>query len=202
MNISKNKRGIMEKKICNSCGEEKNLSEFHKGKTKDGYQYKCKVCKKKYSKDNVNRENDRKRNWSKNNLEKVADSKKKYYTKNKEKELSRNNHYTNTRKKIDPIYKLSCVSRTRLIEFLKVKKITKRNKTFNYIGCSPTFLKKYLEEQFVDGMSWNNHGKWHIDHIIPLSSAETEEDIYRLSHYTNLQPLWAKDNLKKNGKIL
>jgi hypothetical protein len=51
-------------------------------------------------------------------------------------------------------------------------------------------------------MSWDNHGKWHIDHIIPLASAETEEDIYRLSHYTNLQPLWAEDNWRKNSKIL
>jgi hypothetical protein len=192
----------MEKKVCNSCGEEKNLLDFHKGKTKDGYQYKCKVCKKKYSEINVEKENNRKRTWAKNNQKKVKESKKKYYSNNKEKELFRNNEYTNIRKKTDIIYKLACISRTRLINFLEVKKITKKNNTFNYIGCTPLFLKKYLEDQFIDGMSWDNHGKWHIDHIIPLASAETEEDIYRLSHYTNLQPLWAEDNWRKNSKIL
>ena len=51
-------------------------------------------------------------------------------------------------------------------------------------------------------MKWDNHGKWHIDHIIPLSSAETEEEVYNLCHYTNLQPLWGEDNLKKGKKII
>ena len=53
-------------------------------------------------------------------------------------------------------------------------------------------------------MSWENYGKdgWHIDHKIPLSSAKTDREIYELCHYTNLQPLWAKDNLKKSNKII
>jgi hypothetical protein len=58
-----------------------------------------------------------------------------------------------------------------------------------------------LEKQFVVGMSWDNRNKWHIDHIIPLSSAKTEEEIYKLAHYTNLQPLWAEDNLSKGDTI-
>jgi hypothetical protein len=51
-------------------------------------------------------------------------------------------------------------------------------------------------------MSWDNHGEWHIDHIIPLSSAKNESDLYKLFHYTNLQPLWAFDNLSKGNKII
>ena len=72
------------------------------------------------------------------------------------------------------------------------------------MGCSPQFLKEYLENQFTEGMSWDNHSQygWHIDHIIPLSSANTEEEIYNLCHYTNLQPLWAEENLRKSDKIL
>ena len=82
-------------------------------------------------------------------------------------------------------------------------KITKTNKTFDIIGCAPQFLKEYLEKQFSEGMSWDNYGfyGWHIDHKIPLSSADNEEDIYKLCNYTNLQPLWATDNLKKSNKI-
>ena len=72
------------------------------------------------------------------------------------------------------------------------------------IGCSPQFLKEHLEKQFKDGMNWENYGLygWHIDHIIPLSSAQNEDDIYKLCHYTNLQPLWAKDNLSKGNRII
>ena len=51
-------------------------------------------------------------------------------------------------------------------------------------------------------MTWDNYGQWHIDHIIPLSSAKTEMEIYELCKYTNLQPLWAVDNLRKNNKLI
>ena len=189
------------KKICNTCYIEKSVSEFHKGKTKDGYQYKCKECKKIFAILNREKENLRKKIWAKNNPIKVKETKKKYYINNKDKELFRNNLYTQNRKKIDSIYKLSCISRSRLCEFLKIIKITKNNKTFEYVGCTPQFLKKYLENKFTYGMSWDNHGEWHIDHIVPLSSAKNENDVYKLFHYTNLQPLWAEDNLRKTNKI-
>ena len=87
-------------------------------------------------------------------------------------------------------------------EFLKVKNIRKKNKTFEIVGCTPEFLKEHLEKQFVDGMTWENRGEWHIDHKIPLSSAKTEEELYKLCHYANLQPLWAEENLKKGNKII
>jgi hypothetical protein len=85
---------------------------------------------------------------------------------------------------------------------LKKLNISKTNKTFEIVGCTPEFLKEHLEKQFVDGMTWENRGEWHIDHKIPLSSAKTEEELYKLCHYTNLQPLWAEENLKKGNKII
>ena len=60
---------------------------------------------------------------------------------------------------------------------------------------------QHLESKFTEEMSFDNYGKWHIDHIIPISSAKTEEDIIRLNHYTNFQPLWAVDNLRKSNKV-
>lgn len=76
-------------------------------------------------------------------------------------------------------------------------------KTFDIVGCSPEFLKEYLEKQFTEGMSWELMGHHiHIDHITPLSSASTEEELYKLCHYTNLQPLWAQENLSKGNKII
>ena len=70
------------------------------------------------------------------------------------------------------------------------------------LGCSYEEVREHLSKQFTEGMSWDNYGEWHIDHIIPLASATTEEEVLKLYHYTNLQPLWAKDNLSKGCKIL
>ena len=73
----------------------------------------------------------------------------------------------------------------------------------NIIGCDWNTFQQHMESQFTEGMSWDNHGYngWHIDHIIPISSAKTEEEVYKLNHYTNLQPLWAEENMKKSDKI-
>jgi hypothetical protein len=102
----------------------------------------------------------------------------------------------------DIIFRLSTNLRNRLNNFLKTKGYNKNSKTFEIIGCSPQQLLEHLENQFVPGMSWSNRNEWHIDHIIPLSSAKDESEIYKLSHYTNLQPLWKVDNLKKGCKLI
>jgi isochorismate synthase EntC len=137
---------------------------------------------------NNNREKIREdlRLWKKNNLDKVVDSRKQQGKRNE----------------IDVIFNLKNRMRCRLYHFLVRNNITKKSKTFEIVGCTPEFLKEHLEKQFKEGMSWDNRSEWQIDHIIPLSSAKTEEEIYQLSHYTNLQPLWAEDNLKKGNKIL
>jgi len=102
----------------------------------------------------------------------------------------------------NPIYKMSMNLRNRLNEFLNIKRLTNTNKTFDMVGCTPTELKAYLEKKFSPGMTWWNHSPkgWHIDHIIPLSRAKNYEDIVKLMHYKNLQPMWAEDNLKKGDK--
>lgn len=209
----------METKICSKCGDEQDLCFFQKDKSKkDGYRPDCKSCCKEYSDLNYYRFKERnsnyKKNVRKNNPEKFAERekiyrlnnpdkvklrRKTYYENNKEKQFK----YVRERKKIDPIFKLSNNIRRRINIFLSLNDITKKNKTFDIVGCSPEFLKEYLEKQFTEGMSWELMGQHiHIDHIIPLSSATTEEEVYKLCHYTNLQPLWAKDNLSKGKKIL
>jgi hypothetical protein len=192
----------MTSKICSICKNEKDLNEFHKGKTKDGYQYRCKICKKEYAVLHKELENNRKKNWKLNNIEKVKESKKKYYEKNKKKEIVRNTNRSNERKKTDIIFKLSCNIRTRIYNSLKNKKFEKNNKTFEIIGCDGLFLKTHLESLFTSNMCWENYGEWHVDHIIPLSSSKNLNEFYKLCHYTNLQPLWAHDNLKKGSKIV
>ena len=152
---------------------------------------------KKWNEDNKEKRIKYEREYRKNNSDKI----KKYQKNYREKNLNKINLYLKNKRKTDPIFKLSSNVRNRIREFLSLKRLTKKNKVFDIVGLTPLELKKYLETQFVVGMSWNNYGEWHIDHIIPLSSSKTEEEIYKLCHYTNLQPLWAKDNLVKSNKL-
>ena len=111
--------------------------------------------------------------------------------------------YVRKRRENDPMFKLKLLIRNRIKNILRAKKITTKHKSLDLIGCTPKFLKSHIEKQFREGMTWDNHKKngWHIDHIIPLDMAENEEDIIKLCHYTNLQPLWASDNHKKSNKL-
>ncbi len=140
--------------------------------------------------------------YNKENADKVRENKRRYEHKNKELLREKRKEVITYRMKIDPVFYLKKIMRKRLYDFLKTNNIPKNKKTFDVIGCSPKFLKEYIEKQFKDGMIWENKGKWHVDHIIPLSSANTEEELYNLCHYSNLQPLWAEENIKKGNKIL
>jgi hypothetical protein len=140
----------------------------------------------------------------------VLSRNKEYKIKNREKikeyrikNRGKRKEYEKNRRLNDPIFKLTENVRTRLRQYLKSLSIVKSKRTFDIVGCSPLELKEHISKQFSDDMSWDRIGKEiHIDHIIPLSSAKSEDEIYKLCHYTNLQPLWAEDNLKKSNKIL
>jgi hypothetical protein len=153
---------------------------------------------------NLEKEKNRSKKYYNNNKTKYLINQQLYRDNNREKVNKNKNNYQTNRRKNDCLYKLTENMRGRVKDYLKIKNITKNNKTFEIIGCSPEYLKEYLEQKFTEGMSWDNYGLfgWHIDHITPLSSINTEEDLYKLCHYTNLQPLWAKDNMTKGNKIL
>lgn len=110
---------------------------------------------------------------------------------------------TKKRLKTDTLFKfrisLSCITS----QAFKNRGYKKTSKTHELLGDDFKTVFNHIEKQFVKGMNWDNHTKkgWHIDHIIPLASANTEEELIRLCHYTNLQPLWAKDNIIKSDKI-
>ena len=218
----------METKVCSKCGEIKKISDFYFRKDLLSYINFCKLCDSNIRKEKYILKKEEKKEYSRNyyylNRSKkleygkiynslTKENKKDYDEKySKSYKIIRSENNKNNRSNInekdrfrranDPIYNLNRSVRSRLRRFLKSHDITKKNKTFEIVGCSPEFLKEYLETQFIDGMSWNNRSDWHIDHIIPLSSAKTEDELYRLCHYTNLQPLWAEDNLRKSNKIL
>lgn len=98
-------------------------------------------------------------------------------------------------------YKLRCILRSRFYLALRNKKHSNESHS-DFYGCSLLYLKEHIESQFKDGMSWNNWSQkgWHIDHIIPLCKFDlnNEKELRKAFHYTNLQPLWAKENQSKN----
>jgi len=129
--------------------------------------------------------------WKSQNQEKVKD----WRQKNRE----YFNNYNKIRCESDILFKIKRNIRSRMNKFIK----NKSQNSIDIVGLNINELKKYIESKFKDGMSWENYGKygWHIDHIIPLSSAKTEDELYNLCHFENLQPLWAKDNLSKGCKL-
>lgn len=132
--------------------------------------------------------------------EEKKEQRKKYKLENIEKIRSQAAKRARERRKTDPLYKLRNNISRRIRENLN--KGYKSKSTKKIIGCTIEELKLYLESKFSEGMSWDNYGDWHIDHIIPISSAKNDSEVYKLNHYTNLQPLWAEDNIKKSNNIL
>lgn len=196
----------MDIKKCNKCEVERLLCDFTKDSNKkDGLRTICRICNKEKYLENREKEIERSKTYQKNNREKVLKQKlihaKKYFIKNRDKIKEYQKTYMSNRRKHDKFFKLSNSVRSRIYGFLKKNKISKKNTTFELVGCTPQELKIYLEQKFTEGMSWDNQGKWHIDHIIPLSSATNEDGLYKLCYFTNLQPMWAADNIKKGAKI-
>ena len=111
------------------------------------------------------------------------------------------NEYQKQRYKVDYDFKMRCNLRARIRVALKEQGARRRKSSEVIIGCSISELRHHLEQQFTEGMSWDNHGDWHIDHIKPCAAFDlTNEDEQReCFHYSNLQPLWAKDNLRKGA---
>lgn len=167
-------------------------------KYRDSNKEKAKEYHVKYYLENSDKIKQKVKSWSIENRERLAKTKKSYRHKNKEKI----NQYFHTRRENDYLFKISQDMRILIGASIRKKKFIKTSKTENILGCSFEEFFTHIESQFIDGMSWENRSLWHIDHITPLATAKTEEEILRLNHYTNLRPLWALDNLKKGSKIL
>jgi hypothetical protein len=168
---------------------------------------------------NKNKEitNKRSKDYNDNNKEKLIEYRKEYYSLNKEKiDLKNKNYYLDnkdsiikkqytyvkSKKETSDLFRLSFNIRLMIHKSFKNSGYSKKSKTYEILGCSFEEFKLHLESKFKDWMNWENKGLyngelnygWDIDHIIPLSSVTTEEDIIKLNHYTNLQPLCSKIN--------
>lgn len=164
-------------KRCYICKEMKPLEEFYKNRAKkDGRGGECKPCACSFQSD--------------------------YRKKNKDKTNKYQRNYYKDKKSSDSLWIFKRNLRTRTCIAFTTRYWTKSSGNIDMLGTDYETAFKHIESQFTEGMTWENHGEWHIDHIIPLSSAKTKEEMEKLCHYTNLQPLWKEENLSKGNKIL
>jgi hypothetical protein len=189
----------METKVCNRCNVDKDVTEFYSGRRR------CKLCYNKHKKkstpeqreeynrrrkekyyENHEEELEKSKLWKKRNPEKVVEYRRGYMS-----------GYEKKRMENDPLYNVSRTVRNLIKCSIYHKGFTKNSRTFEILGCSYEDFKLHIESHWEDWMNWDNYGLyngkencgWEYDHIIPVSSAKCEEDIYKLNHYSNIQPL-------------
>jgi len=196
--------------ICSKCNTDSELVHGRRCKICIGKAYKIRHSltkerdakyKNEWYERNKQRINEKSKIYQVLNKEAIAANKKSYYEENKE--ILKKNIYARKKKRLskDPIFKLKETISVRIRNFIRSKGFSKDQRTFDIIGYDINMLKMHLENQFKPGMTWENHGDWHIDHILPLASCKSKEEVYSKCHYTNLQPLWAEQNQSKMDKM-
>jgi len=143
--------------------------------------------------------------WAEKNKEHIKAYQKEWSLKNKDKV----NSYNKGKKENNPNLRLACILRSKISTNIRRVGSMKDQKSLDIVGLdSWDCFRKHIENKFESGMNWDNYGigqnntTWHIDHIIPISSAKTLEEVKKLSHYSNLRPMWGSDNIRKSNKML
>ena len=189
-NLHKLKRAINGSRILGSIDKCRNCNSEYK--VTNGSSKYCKKCSDLQKSSKLEYQKKYAARYVKDNMSTIEGRKKK----NAYERIRKNNL-----RQLSPKHLISNRIRSRIHTAFIRNNYTKRSCIFDIIGCTFEELKIHLEKQFHSGMSWQNRSEWHIDHIIPLASAKTEEDVIRLNNFTNLRPLWAKDNLAKGAKM-
>lgn len=200
---------MVRQRTCKVCHTEKSIDEFYQCGEYNGKQYFSWTCKK--CTNSVDRR-DYYKEYYKKNRKKLnryhSDYNKRYKQYRKEWKKSNSNHvreyttsYFRKRMKSDELFAFGVRLRNLIRWSFTRKGSVKQSNTEEIIGCDVTFLREHLLHTWLDnyGTEWNGE-PYHIDHIIPLVTAKTEQDIIELCHYTNLQLLKPKDNLKKGAR--
>lgn len=179
-------------KKCNSCKTEKDITEFNRdSNSRDGHRNECRACHK--------IQNAR---WYDKNRELLLPRNRKWKHENRDKTLAATKRWQKKQFETNSNYALAHSLRTRLN--MAIKNNFKAGSAVRDLGCSIEEFRKYIESQFKPGMSWDNRGKWgevwHIDHIKPLNKFDltNREQFMEACHYTNMQPMWALDNIIKS----
>ena len=193
-----------EKKAARKIEAKKYYDKIKKKPISEGEKARVKAEREKKREDYI-------KNYYLENKEKICDYAKEYWKSNKIIKQKKNNERYKKRRDEDPLFKLMTNIKRNIRTAIKKNGLTKNSSTITILGCSYVEFKAHLESLFEDWMAWENYGKyngelnhgWDIDHITPISSAKTEEDVIRLNHYSNLRPLCSYTNrcVKKDNII-
>lgn len=202
-------------KTCSKCHKEKGNEEFGKDKySRNGLLTQCKECRIEYATqyrnsgkyklvDEKRRKSERRKKYlkeyySRETVKKIRRDYYREYVKTDNMKMKR--AYYMKKRREEPSFRL----RSRISSYISAALRGKNGlHVEDFLGCSIEEYMQYLEDRFQEGMTWDNYGKWHVDHIKPVSSFNLNEESQRFDcfHYTNTQPLWAFDNLSKGNKI-
>jgi hypothetical protein len=146
------------------------------------------------------------KDWAINNRENLREYHTEWRNDNRKSLRERQSSYEKIRRAEDPRYRLAARTRTAVWTCLKEANVAKYRSTFETLGFTLEELMGHLEKQFVEGMTWENYGEWHVDHKIPMARfnfTSVEDPEFRLCWcLENLQPLWGPDNLSKGARFL
>lgn len=197
-------------KKCNLCSFELDINLFIKNGDI------CKKCSKKESSRKYRKKNrdilrEKNKIYKKNNPEKVKKARDKFFlenpnyiknwvSKNRERSNQIKRKSDEKRRNENEIYKMTRLVRNSIRSSIRSLNFNKKTKTSIILGCTMEEFIIYIKSTFKEGMTLENYGEWHLDHIKPISMAKTYEEAIELNHYTNFQALWAIDNLKKYNK--
>jgi hypothetical protein len=150
-----------------------------------------------------NKENIKKKvkEYVSNNADQIAKRNKDNREQNKDWINEKNRKYVKERKSSDSLYRLKCAIRSLISQSFKGHFTKKSKKTIEILGCDFKTFSEYIESQFTEDMNWGNYAEyWQLDHKVPISWAENEEEVYKLNHYSNFQPLHWKQNIQKGNR--
>jgi len=164
------------------------------------------AANKRYYSKNKDTINEWYKGWAKDNRDNLKKYAKQWNLNNREHVNKYKREYEKKRRAEDPKYRLGVRTRTAVYTCLKEASVVKYRSTFAILGYTIEELMNHLENQFTEGMTWDNYGEWHVDHKIPMASFqfETTDDLGFKECWClgNLQPLWGEDNLSKGTKVL
>jgi len=141
------------------------------------------------------------KNWRQSNRSKIAEYQRLYIDKNRNAIMMNKTKRQKERISEDPIYAMRIRASQLIRIYLRKGGYTKKSRCHEILGCAWDEFKSHIERQFTKGMSWERLGEIHLDHITPMATAKTESDVIALNHFTNLRPMWAKDNMSKGAQI-